>query len=314
MREKIRTLKFEKIYWYTLYGIMSFLMLRELLTTYVSPAVKFIPDLLIFMLLLLFVVHKKGKLVFDRVDIAAFIFLIFGAITTIYFNNLSVYRFLIQARSICKFYTLYFIFKNSSDFDKSSATKFTKLLIFMIYFSLSFALIEKLFVKEILFPVEWKNAIGSLSNFVRVYSILNNPNSYGAFLLMSLMILSNNISNFWVKKSIPVLSAIIIGIILTASRSTIILLGIFLIYELYAFIKNGLIKNKKILSDLKKPLSYNALIILFVLMIVSMLSTAYSSNFSNNDKLKKASANLLLNRFDEIDDDKILNDSLTGGR
>lgn len=307
---KILNLKDSKIVYIMLMTLVVILPFRDLLALYIHSIIKLLPDILIVTFFGLFLIVRRFKIKIDVIDVLFIIFLIIGFITTVIVRDYHFIPYIVQVRSISVIYIVYFMLKNIQLNNKYIYNLITIMKV-IIYLLVGFALIELIFSKEILFPLSWKESITYMDNFIRTYSLLNNPNTFAAYLLFSLMFFHKYSTNFWEKESFPILSAILIGIIVSVSRSTWILLFIFLIVIVIGYIMR---KGKKIrLIEAFKTALTNIVTVVISISIVLVLSKLYLISFSSNEKLKESGMNAG-ERLNELFDSEILEKSSTNGR
>ncbi len=262
--EKQRNINF--VYSIVFAFLIVFIPLREVLATYISSYVKAIPDLIIFGLLVYTLLSKRKKLKFDKSDFFAIMFVIVAAISTIIINKMGLKAFILEARSMFLYYVLYFVIRNT-DLDKKVYNAFLIALQISFVFVSLFAIVEKLFSKTILFPPEWAEKITSKNNFLRVYSFFNNPNTFGFynFLVMVLLYLNRDILT---KRRIFILFPLAINNIwMSGSRSTILICCFFV---LMMIIKNyKLLFNKIIIIKFVK-------IVVISLLLITVVNLCYN--------------------------------------
>ncbi len=205
---------------YILIFLVIFVPLRELAALYTISYVKFVPDILVWLVFVYVLFINKFKLKLKKYDILYAGFLFVGFISTL-INHTSFVAYMLQVRSITTMYILFLCLRN---FKISDVTikKVVRVLFIVSGLIVSCSFVEHFTNKCMLFPQEWTNSIIYYSNFERIYSFMNNPNVYSAYVLFVLLIgiycNENKICNvFW---GFYVL--LIIGIILSASRSTLL--------------------------------------------------------------------------------------------
>lgn len=288
--------------------IAVFIPFRELISLYTFSFVKVIPDLCVLIALIAFLIYKKFWFKFDKVDIAFLAFLAFGFVTTVLFNHLEISRYILECRSIALYYILYFILKNIRISDEISQ-KVGRVLQYVVLIIVIFAIIEKVTYKELLFPEVWKNDIIYMNNYIRAYSFFNNPNSFAAFLIFAFIYIYQIFGNPWDKRNAPFTLLTFVGILISVSRSTIILLGVFLIGV-------AILKKYYMLKKQKKGLfTKNTLIIILLSFVcwgcIEGASKLYMEHISTNTYEGDITS---IDRFNELVSNEIVENSSSDGR
>lgn len=308
-----KLINIDKIITFTIVTLIIFISLRELLDTYINPYLKLIPDALVVSLLLVGVFSRKLKFNIKKSDIFFILFLIIGAISTT-FNNYSIYTYLIQVRSITIYYLLYFILRNytlnhNQIIKINNTLKISTIILFIL------SIIEIIFNKMILFPESWAMSIKYADNFIRSYGLFNNPNTFAIYALMTYIFLQKYNKNNNVLYKILLITIIL----LTMSRSTLLFLILYIIYEFITTKSN--IKDKLIKIILP--------IIISILSIITITYLKETINYKNerqntsddkiqtelNDKFGDSSQSVnIVDRIEEITSDKIIESSKYNGR
>lgn len=205
-----------------------FIPFRSPLSDLTTPAIKAIPDLLIVCFFLWYVVLVRFRLKFIICDWLYLAFLLLGLVSTVFINRVGISSYLLQVRSIGIYYLLFFVLRNFS-FGKKEYCQMVNVLQGVVYVLFAFGVVEKIFNKFILFPKEITGAILFWDNFARVYSMLYNPNTYGA--LLAIVFLMCLFKRLWYgsKNCILIYIVLVISLLLSISRSSILLLGTLLI-------------------------------------------------------------------------------------
>lgn len=308
----LNKLDLKKIYLILISFLMVFIPFRNLLALYLGDFIKLIPDIIsIGLFFVFFFFDKKTKKNIIPIDIVFAIFILFGFISTILINNLEIMRFVYQFRSLVVLYPVFFVFRNYK-FSKKEIDWLIIALQIVGCILFSHMLIEKIFNKTILFPEFWRSGISN-SNYFRVYSLMNNPNNFGAYIVsVAYLILLNSKRKISVFRIIS-LFMIFFGVVLSASRSSIALL-LFLILGMAAYD----LKTKKFI--LKRFVKIIALLLLAWFMAFqldistekyySYKSNAEISNVSTTDCPEKTTNEIVQRIFDE----NLLEKSLSYGR
>lgn len=279
---------------------------RSLLSEYVFSGFKVLPDVIVFAFLVVLLFRKKLKITFDMVDYAYLAFLLFAFVSTIFINNEGIVRFIMQIRSICLYYVLYFVLKNS-DLHDQIYIKFSKIVSILVYIVVGLAVIEVVSNKECLFPHEWVENIIYFDNFIRAYSIFDNPNTFAAFLIFAFIFRYQVSKDFWIKEHMPFIIVCLLGILISVSRSTIILLIIFLVLRFFVYLY--------VCKKNKMGFKVNKFIILPILLsfvcwgAVDASNTLYLNMTSSEQNESGA-----LDRFGHMFENDIVKESQTDGR
>lgn len=306
-------IKIDTIIQYSLIALIIFLPLRELIAIHLGNNIKLISDAIIIGLFLTGLIFKKLTYQINKLDILFILFLLTGAITT-YINGYNLYTYLIQTRSISIYYFLYFTLRNYT-FKKEQLSLITKTLKILVIIMFILSVVEIIFNKMILFPEIWATSIKYADNFKRSYGIFNNPNTYAIFVLFTFILLKK----FDKNKNYIINTMVFSIIFLTMSRSTIIFLTLYLLYNLLFNEKNKILYIK------------NNLIILLI-SIITIIGINFIHNQLNyensrqntsddpiqektNDNNNKNDQNYnVLDRFEEFSNDNIIESSKYNGR
>lgn len=287
-------------------GIAIILPFRDMLSEFVFSGFKIVPDILVLMFLLLFLYEKKFRLKFDIVDITYICFLLFAFISTLFINKEGIVRFILQIRSICLYYILYFIIKNI-DIKQKCLINFGKLLSVVIYIIVGLSIIEVVTNKNFLFPQPWIDRIIYYDNFIRAYSVFNNPNTFAAFLIFSFIYKYQIDKDYWSLHNLPFTVVAFVGIYISVSRSTIMLLVAFLCIRLCTYVYEC--RKEKRAFQFHRYACVAIIVSLLCWGGVSLANTAYSSITSSDNNQSGA-----LDRFGHLFNDKIVEESSTDGR
>lgn len=251
----------DEIISYILTFIALFIPIREVVASFTISYVKIIPDVMIFVCLIFTFFRNNGKLKISSIDVVLCFFVLTAFISTVLINDVGFKSFIIECRSMFLYYILFFILKNLSINKDACFDFFLKALQIIIVILSILAIIEKLFDKMVLFPIDWRSSITSKNNFPRVYSMFNNPNTFAFFNFLSFIILSMNEKKINRKAFLSIVILIICNIWLSGSRSTM------LIFMFYLFMI--IIKYHKYILNLNNLKKY--LIILFVSLLSIVL-------------------------------------------
>ncbi|MBR0242646.1 O-antigen ligase family protein [Candidatus Saccharibacteria bacterium] len=222
-----------------------FVCFRDIIALYTTEYIKIIPDIMIFMLFIFVIVKNYKNLKISKGDKIVFSILILGTLISI-LNQVNLTNIIFQLRSISIIYILYFSTKNLGVEIKYKKIVYTfcAITIFLTLFSI----IEIISEKELLFPEVWKNNIVYSTYIKRAYSLLNNPNTYAAFAIITYIMidLRDKKNNFEKVLTVIMFLIALIAVGISASRSGAIAFVIYLIYRFLTSFKNKS-KNTKIL-------------------------------------------------------------------
>ena len=154
----------------------------------INPGMKLIGDLItvvvLFRLFLLNIRQFKTWFYFKPFEWFYFAFLIFGAIIG-YMNGVSVGAIVFQLRTFGIMYLLYYILSRS-ELPKNFFVKLAWMTVMSGAVIFVQGVVEKLSLRQLLMPEVWTQKILSSTNFVRIYGMLNNPNSLALVMLFAI--------------------------------------------------------------------------------------------------------------------------------
>lgn len=292
--------KYSNILVYSVLFLFIFLPYREILSL-ISPIFKTVPDIIILILFLIDLVKNRGYKKVNYVDLIYLLFLFIGFISTMY-NHIGIKAFIIEARSITLYYILYFIIRDkyfTNDFKialKNIVLVNTTILVIL-------GTIEKISYKALLFPKTWQEAIIYPSNFLRVYGVFDNPNTFGiylvfAFLTFLILDIESSKINKWFY------SLCVYGLALTVSRSSIIALILAVIVIVLFLHNNRKLQVTLLISFIIGGTAY------FAVDYISKQTYSYMNTKSNI----KQSENILIKRFNDLGTQKDIQKSDINGR
>ncbi|EYE87637.1 hypothetical protein Q428_12245 [Fervidicella metallireducens AeB] len=283
---------FINILTYVILFLFAFIPFRELLALYISPAIKLIPDILVIGLFLYEFFRYKGFKKINGIDLSYALFLAVAFISTM-LNKVGIKSFLVEARSISVLYLVYFLLRDKN-LPREMFFKLRSVLIVDMYVLVICSLVEKLSSKMWLFPYQWYFGRPFGSNLPRVYSFFNNPNTFGAFIILSIITMMVYDVKYEKTSKLFYFTSFL-GLALTVSRSSI--LALFIAFVILAFV----IKDKKFKATV---------LILLVLSIPCYLAVDFAASKINLNMQR----NNLLDRFGEMAGDKIYENSSEDGR
>ncbi|WP_017413571.1 O-antigen ligase family protein [Clostridium tunisiense] len=302
------SLIYEKLLSFLLIFLVIFIPYREVISTFTSPKVKLIPDIMILITFALYMIKSRFRIKLNLTDIFYAGFLILAFISTIFINNVGIKSYLIETRSIFIYYIVYFMLRHTN-LDNRFYRIFSKGIIYNAIILSFLSFIEKITSKTLLFPSAWTKSIVYADNYLRVYGMFNNPNTFGAYLLFSIIIIFylQRVISLKVNKIFYVFTLATLA--LTASRSSMIALGFFILVCFFIVDKMLMVRT------------FAATIIMAaaVMFIVNTLSVYYPKFADNiNEKINmqintkpKSSA---VDRFTELSNPEIISKSKTDGR
>ena len=245
--------------------LVCFIPFREYISYYTISYIKFLPDIIIFVTFVFLLLFKKIKIRFSASDIIILLFALVTFITNICLNQRGILPFLLELRSLFLYYVLYYILRNTKI--EINWNLFSKVLSLVIFIVSIFSIVEKIFNKDFLFPNAWASSIVYKDNFARVYSVFNNPNTYATFIVLSFFLL--NYLEYYkdVKCYKFIYVVLLINLWLSASRSSMIILAMYILVYLILLIKN---RNK------------SKLLGLLIIVLISSICIFGISKMSNN--------------------------------
>lgn len=243
---------------YLLLLLAIFIPFRELIALYAGSFIKFLPDVLVWGELLLVLINNKFKLNLKLYDYFFIGFIIIGFFSCL-LNSVSFLSFALQARSIGTMYALFYVIRNIN-IEKNDYKTIVNVLMSVNIVIIIFAILEFFTDKTLFFPKIWAENINFVSNFERTYSLMDNPNTFGIFTFMVLFLVYFANKDSFSKKYFGYYILSFLGIILSASRSTLLVVCLFILFLIY--------------ESIKKRSCYNLL--WFVILIVLSFGIVYS--------------------------------------
>lgn len=243
---------------YLLLFLAIFIPFRELIALYAGSFIKFLPDVLVWGELLLVLINNKFKLNLKLYDYFFIGFIIIGFFSCL-LNSVSFLSFALQARSIGTMYALFYVIRNIN-IEKNDYKTIVNVLMSVNIVLIIFAILEFFTDKTLFFPKIWAENINFVSNFERTYSLMNNPNTFGIFTFMVMFLVYFINKDSFSKKYFGYYVLSFLGIILSASRSTLLVVCLFILFLIY--------------ESIKKRSCYNLL--WFVILIALSFGIVYS--------------------------------------
>lgn len=243
---------------YLLLFLAIFIPFRELIALYAGSFIKFLPDVLVWGELLLVLIKDKFKLNLKLYDYLFIGFIIIGFLSCLV-NSVSLLAFALQVRSIGTMYALFYVIRNIN-IEKKDYKTITNILMLVNIIIIIFAILEFFTDKTLFFPKIWADNIEFVSNFDRTYSLMNNPNTFGIFTFMVMFLVYFINKDSFSKKFFGYYILSILSILLSASRSTLLVVCLFIVFLIY--------------ESIKKRSCYN--LIWFIILIILSVGIAYS--------------------------------------
>lgn len=205
-----------------------FIPVRSVLELYTHSLIKIIPDLLVIALFIWYAVVIRFRFRFYVHDWLFLGFLLVAFVSSIFINKSGLMPFIFQVRSIGIYYILYFVLRNL-DFGKKEFVIVVSALQIISLVLLAFSVVEKICSKTVLFPQAIADGIIYASNFTRAYSLFFNPNTYAVFTVFVIFMSIVCRVIFSVKTSPIIYGCLFWALLLSMSRSGLIIAFIGLI-------------------------------------------------------------------------------------
>lgn len=292
-----------------------FIPLREFIALYTVTFIKFLPDLIIWPLAALVIIKNKFKVNLKLYDWAFLGFIVSGLIATL-INGTSLLAFALQVRSIGTMYLLFYILRNT-EFSEKQIDTIKNVLMIVLSVILLCALLEH-FTDKFLFPEAWRVNIKYASNYARVYSLMNNPNSFAFFsyTVMLFVYFANKNKNQFIHYVFY--SFVFLGILLSASRSTFIAIAFLFLLLIFETLKG---KDFKPLLKMGISLAL-AVVLMFasiplknlIIDVTGGFGASFSESNTNNSKDPNKNNIAFLDRFNELSGNSIFQNSSADGR
>ncbi|MBR6530585.1 MAG: LicD family protein [Clostridia bacterium] len=214
-----------------------FIPARNILEYFVGTWIKLVPDVLVLSLLLWYAVATRLRMRFLAQDFFFLAFLGLGFVNTVFLQGVGLMPFVFQVRSIGVYYILYFVLRNFS-FETRDIRRFLRVLQSSVVVLVLLGIVEKVSAKTVLFPPEWADRILYRTNFSRIYSMLNNPNTFGLFLILVFFFGIYCQLYYGIRTHFLFTAALFGTLMLTMSRSSLLALaGGLLLLVLYVIVK-----------------------------------------------------------------------------
>lgn len=243
---------------YLLLFLAVFLPFRELIALHFGNFIKFLPDVLVWGELLIVLIKNKFKLNLKIYDYFFLGFIVMGFLSCL-INSVSILAFALQVRSIGTMYVLFYVLRNI-EIEKKAYKKIVNILMIVNILIIILSFVEFFSNKTFLFPKAWAESIKYASNFERTYSLMNNPNTFGIFTFMVMFLVYFVNKDSFSKKCFSYYIISFVAIIFSASRSTILAVGIFILFLIF--------------DALRKKTFYN--LIWIIILIVTSIGISYT--------------------------------------
>lgn len=247
-------INFKQICLYFIIFLCVFIPFRNPLSDILTPSIKIIPDIVSVALFFIYSIKIKFKYKINIVDIFFILFILLGFVSTVIINHVGMSVFIFQTRAISLYYLLFFVFR-TINLNLNDYCLILKILNIVTYILFGLSIIEKIFNKTILFPSSVSSAIIYPDNFARTYSMFYNPNTYGAFLVIVFFINLYFDLCLIKQKKILIYIILLVSLLLSISRNSIMILFIGIVYFGFIYIK----RNKNLQW---KKIIYNSVIVL----------------------------------------------------
>lgn len=294
-----------KLEWYAkflLIFLVIFIPSRNVLELCLGTYIKIVPDVLILFLFFAFCIYKKGKIQLKSYDLIFALFFIVAFINTIVFQKIGLYIYIFEVRSVIVYYILFFVIRNL-EFNKKYILLLTKIFRYITYVLFVMGVIEKISNKTLLFPESVADSIIYADNFARVYSLFFNPNTYGAFLVLSFFIVL-----YYEKepKKIFIYEIVVFtSLLLSMSRSSILIFAIGLV------VYGVCVKGKGLLN---KRLFIHALIVVLASGILYGICEKTTEWIWTRGENNPGHTTNVYDRFEDLKGEEIVSKSNTDGR
>ncbi len=274
--------------------LIPYVIFRSLFTEF-NTGMKLIGDLItiivFFRILLLNLKQWKTWFYFKKFEWCFFIFLIFGAVIG-YFNGVSISAIIFQVRTFLIMYLLYYILSRSK-LPKNFFVKLSWVTVFSGYALFIQGVVEKISLRRMWMPDAWSDKVLSSTNFVRIYGLVNNPNSLALvmfFAICAVFFLRWAYKEGQFKVILIISQIAFMGLlILTLSRGTWISSFIFVLFFML------ISRNWKVLKQISITVIASLILVYAPVNLGVMLVQNSDLGESNID----APSGGLLNRFSE---------------
>lgn len=306
-----------KYAFYVLIFFCIFIPFRSPIADLTFSGIKAITDLLTLSVLAWFAVDSRLHLRFRLQDFLFLGFLGLSFISTVLVNDRSIGVFIYQVRSIGIYYIFYFCIRNFG-YGKKEFLSILRVLQWVSVALMSLGIIEKITAKTFLFPDSVANAILYPSNFTRVYSMFYNPNTFGLFIIMTILLSWTAHLFLGHRTNIAIYCVLFLSLWLSMSRSSLIMVVLIaLVFLAYILLTRQF--GQKWLTILKTSAAV-VLVVVCASTLVDLGSQYYYDKYIVThlvDSPPAAGDSLdvdFLDRLDEVNSDTIVDNSSSDGR
>lgn len=307
----------KKYAFFVLIFFCIFIPFRSPISDFTFSNVKALTDVLTISVLLWFVIDSKLRLKFRLQDFLFLGFLGLAFISTVFVNNSSISVFIYQVRSIGMYYIFYFCIRNFG-YGKKEFITILKVLQIVSFTLLALGIVEKISSKTLFFPESVSNAILYPSNFTRVYSMFYNPNTFGLFIIMTILLSWTAQLFLEHRTNIVIYCALFLSLWLSMSRSSLIVIC-FMAFVFLGYI----VLTRKIKENWLQILKTSAIVVVVVFLanlLINWGTHQYYTEFIATHRIESApvaGSSLDLDfsdRLDEVNSDTIVDNSSSDGR
>ena len=282
--------------------LMCFIPFRNELELLLGTYIKVLPDMMILILLMGYVISQRGRVKIQLSDIIFCLFFLVALINTIFIKKISISIYIMEVRSLAVYYILYVVIRNYK-FEQNYILKICKCIRGLTYLLF---VIEMLSSKMLLFPKSVAESIIYADNFSRMYGMFCNPNTYGAFLVLTFFFVIYHAKGekLWVYKCIALAS-----LFMTMSRSSLLIF-------IFVGILYILIFRKELLEN-KKALILQIIIVGLISIGIYMLSVVGRESmvkYINAGTTAEEAETTMFDRLKEMNSEEIVEQSNLVGR
>ena len=220
--------------------LCAFIPFRTPLSNLTFSGIKAIPDVLIVVLAAWYAFTVRFRLRFTLHDVLFLLFEVAAFVSTVVVNHLGVGLFIYQTRAIGIYYILHFVLRNFG-FGVKELIPVTRTLQTVSVPLCLLGLVEKIFSKSVLFDTDFASGLDRI-NYARVYSMFYNPNTYGLFLVFTILLslaiwyLADKKTPLWLYCTLAV------SLYMTMSRSSMAILALVLAVLFFLLWKGKTVK------------------------------------------------------------------------
>lgn len=285
--------------------MMCFIPFRNELELLLGTYIKVLPDMMILILLMGYVISQRGRVKIQLSDIIFCLFFLVALINTIFIKKISISIYIMEVRSLAVYYILYVVIRNYK-FEQNYILKICKCIRGLTYLLFVLGMIEMLSSKMLLFPKSVAESIIYADNFSRMYGMFCNPNTYGAFLVLTFFFVIYHAKGekLWVYKCIALAS-----LFMTMSRSSLLIF-------IFVGILYILIFRKELLEN-KKALILQIIIVGLISIGIYMLSVVGRESmvkYINAGTTAEEAETTMFDRLKEMNSEEIVEQSNLVGR